>query len=62
MIIAVAIILLVIFTGLVVSMALTPMMAEPKIRQALSVQHSVRLEHLDVSPVPSREDHHQHAA
>lgn len=62
MIIAVAIILLVIFTGLVVSMALTPMMAEPAIRKAPSVQHPARLDHLAVPPVPSRGVHHQHAA
>lgn len=56
---AVAIVLLVIFTGLVVSMAMTPMMAEPGTRKAPSAQHPARLDRL---AVPSRDDHHQHAA
>lgn len=59
MITAVAIVLLVIFTGLVVSMALAPMMVEPEIRKAPPVQRPARLDRL---AIPSRGDHHQQAA
>jgi len=56
---AVAIVLLVIFTGLMVSMAVTPMMVESGTRNAPSARSSARLDRL---AVPSRGNHHQHAA
>jgi len=56
---AMAIVLLIFFTGLVVSMALTPMMVEPEPRKAPPAQHRARLDHL---AIPSRSDHQQHAA
>lgn len=59
MVTAVAIVFLVIFTGLVMSMAVASMMAESGTRYAPSGQRPAMLDRL---AVPSRSDRHQHAA
>jgi hypothetical protein len=60
MITALAIALLIIFAGLVVMMAITPMVAESEARKSLALHRPAKRQRPEaVSP---RWEHHQHAA